>query len=89
MLEQPNVRWSMDFVSDTLSNGRRFRCLTIIDEHTRECMEIEVAHSIPAVKVIAVLERLRQTRGLPEVIVTDNGSEFRSHAFDAWAYAAE
>lgn len=87
VLEQPNVRWSMDFVSDTLSNGRRFRCLTIIDEHTRECLEIEVAHSIPAVKVIAVLEQLRETRELPEVIVTDNGSEFTSRAFDAWAYA--
>jgi putative transposase len=75
----PNERWSMDFMSDTLSSGRRFRCLTIID----------VAHSIPAVRVIEVLERLREERGLPAVIVTDNGSEFTSRAFDAWAYARE
>lgn len=82
-----NERWSMDFVSDTLSNGRRFRCLTIIDEFSRECLGIHVAHSIPAVRVIEVLERLREERGLPEVIMTDNGSEFTSRAFDAWAYS--
>jgi len=82
-----NERWSMDFMSDTLSSGRRFRCLTIIDEFSRECLAIHVAHSIPAVGVIAVLERLREERGLPNVIVTDNGSEFTSRAFDAWAYA--
>ena len=65
----------MDFVSDTLSNGRRFRCLTIMDEFSRECMAIHVAHSIPATGVIEVVERLKQSRGLPEVIITDNGSE--------------
>lgn len=86
-LGQANERWSMDFVSDTLSSGRRFRCLTIVDEFSRECLAIHVAHSIPAVRVIEVLERLRSDRGLPEVVVTDNGSEFTSRAFDAWAYA--
>jgi putative transposase len=87
LLGRPNERWSMDFVSDTLSNGRRFRCLTIMDEFSRECLAIHVAHSIPAVRVIDVLERLREKRGLPEIIMTDNGSEFTSRAFDAWAYA--
>lgn len=82
-----NERWSMDFMSDTLSSGRRFRCLNIIDEFSRECLAIHVAHSIPAVRVIEVLERLREERSLPSVIVTDNGSEFTSRAFDAWAYA--
>lgn len=82
-----NERWSMDFMSDTLSSGRRFRCLTMIDEFSRECLAIQVAQSIPALGVIAVLERLREERGLPDVIVTDNGSEFTSRAFDAWAYA--
>ena len=77
----------MDFVSDTLSNGRRFRCLNIIDEFNRECLAIHVAHSIPSVGVIEVLEQLREERGLPDVIVTDNGSEFTSRAFDAWAYS--
>lgn len=85
----PNERWSMDFMSDTLSSGRRFRCLTIIDEFNRESLAIHVAHSIPAVRVIEVLERLREERGLPNVIVTDNGSEFTSRAFDTWAYARE
>jgi putative transposase len=83
----PNERWSMDFVQDTLSNGRRFRCLTIMDEFSRECLAIHVAHSIPAVGVIEALERLKIERGLPEIIMTDNGSEFTSQAFDAWAYS--
>ena len=86
-LTGPNQRWSMDFVSDTLSTGRRFRCLNIIDEYSRECLAIEVSRSLPSARVIEALERLRVTRGLPPVIVTDNGSEFTSHAFDAWAYA--
>lgn len=86
-LSGPNKRWSMDFVSDTLSSGRTFRCLNIVDEFSRECVALYPSHSIPAVRVIDVLERLRQERGLPEVIVTDNGSEFTSRAFDAWAYA--
>jgi len=83
----PNERWSMDFVSDALSSGRRFRCLTIVDEYDRSALAIEVAHSIPAARVIEVLERLRTERGLPETIITDNGPEFTSRALDAWAYA--
>ena len=86
-LSGPNERWSMDFVSDTLSNGRQFRCLTIMDEFSRECLAIHIAHSIPAAGVIEVMECLKESRGLPEVIITDNGSEFRSRAFDSWAYA--
>lgn len=86
-LGRPNERWSLDFVSDTLANGRTFRCLTVVDEFSRECLAIHVAHSIPAVRVIEVLERLRAERGLPEIVITDNGSEFTSRAFDAWAYA--
>ena len=56
-------------------------------EFSRECLAIHVAHSIPAAGVIEVMERLKESRGLPEVIITDNGSEFRSRAFDSWAYA--
>jgi putative transposase len=85
--QQANQRWCLDFVSDTLSNGRTFRCLAVLDEFTRECLDIHVAHSIPSLRVIEVLERLREERGLPEVLVSDNGSEFTSRAFDAWAYA--
>ncbi len=83
----PDERWSMDFISDSLSSGRQFRCLNVVDEHTRESVVIHVAHSIPATGVIEVLERLKIERGLPDVIVTDNGSEFTSRAFDSWAYA--
>jgi putative transposase len=86
-LARPNKRWNMDFLSDTLSSGRTFRCLTVVDEFSRECVAIYPSNSIPAVRVIEVLERVREERGLPEVIVTDSGSEFTSRAFDAWAYA--
>lgn len=86
-LTGPNQRWCLDFMSDTLASGRTFRCLNIVDEFNRECLAIHVAHSIPSVQVIQVLEQLRDERGLPGVLITDNGSEFTSRAFDAWAYA--
>lgn len=82
-----NDRWSIDFVSDSLMNGRRFRALTIVDDHSRECPAIEVDTSLPAERVIEVLERVGRTRGFPKAIVTDNGPEFISRAFDQWAYA--
>ncbi len=82
-----NERWSMDFVADTLSSGRPFRCLTVVDEFSRESLAVHVAHSIPSIGVIQVLERLREDRGLPKVLVVDNGPEFTSRAFDAWAYS--
>lgn len=81
-----NQRWSMDFISDTLSCGRRFRALTLVDCHSRECLALEVDTSLSGERVVRVLERLRETRGLPQVIQTDNGPEFTGHALDAWAY---
>lgn len=81
-----NQRWSMDFVSDTLSCGRRFRALTLVDCHSRECLALEVDTSLNGERVVRVLERLKETRGLPAVIQTDNGPEFTGHALDAWAY---
>lgn len=84
----PTERWSMDFVSDVLADGRAFRCLTVVDDFTRESLAIEVAHSLPAFRVIAVLERLRATRGLPRSIVCDNGPEFAGKALDCWAHRA-
>lgn len=86
-LTRVNQRWCLDFMSDTLSHGRTFRCLSVLDEFTRECLAVLVAHSIPSVAVIEVLEQLREEHGLPEVLISDNGSEFTSRAFDAWAYA--
>lgn len=89
LLHRLDERWSLDFISDTLSSGRTFRCLAVIDEFSRECLALHAAHSIPAVAVIEVLEALRAERGLPGRIVCDNGSEFTSRAFDAWAYSRD
>jgi len=81
-----NVSWSMDFVADGLIGGRRLRCLTIVDDCTRECLAIEVDTSITGVRVAAVLERLADRRGLPQSITVDNGPEFDGQALDKWAY---
>jgi putative transposase len=83
---QPNQRWSMDFMGDTLASGRTFRTLNIVDDCSRECLEIEVDTSISGVRVTRVLDRIAETRPLPDVIVVDNGPEFTSKALDAWAY---
>ncbi len=84
--ERPNQKWSMDFVSDSTVTGRRFRALTIVDDYSRECPAIEVETSLGGVRVVGVLERLAETRGLPEVITVDNGPEFAGKALDEWAY---
>jgi putative transposase len=83
---QPNERWGMDFIHDACVDGRRFRCLTMVDEFTRECPRIEVDSSLPAARVIATLEQLATARGLPRSIVVDHGPEFISRALDIWAY---
>jgi putative transposase len=84
--QRPNERWSMDFVSDSLVTGRRFRALTIVDDYSRECPVIEVDTSLGGARVVQVLERLAEWRGLPEVITLDNGPEFTGKALDEWAY---
>ena len=83
---RPNERWSMDFMRDTLADGRAFRLFTLVDDCTRECPVIEVDHGLGASRVVAVLERLAATRGLPRTLVLDNGPEFHSRALDAWAF---
>jgi len=83
---RPNERWSMDFVQDALSDGRKFRSLTIVDDFSRECPTIEVDTSIGGFRVARVLDRLSQMRGLPEVITVDNGPEFAGKTLDEWAY---
>jgi putative transposase len=80
-------RWSMDFVVDTLADGRGFRTLNIVDDFTRECLAIEVDRSLPGQRVVRVLERLLATVGRPTTIVMDNGPEFSGRVLDAWAYA--
>lgn len=82
----PNKRWSMDFMSDQLGNGKRIRSLNIVDDYTRECLHIEVDTSIPSQRVIQVLEWLKDLHGLPEQIVMDNGTEFTSLEMDKWFF---
>ena len=84
--QRPNEHWSMDFVSDSIVTGRRFRALTVVDNYSRECPVIEVDTSLGGARVVNVLERLSDTRGLPEVITVDNGPEFVGRALDEWAY---
>jgi len=84
--ERPNERWSMDFITDQLEDGRYFRTLTVVDQYTRECPVLEVAHSLTATKVVDALERVAVQRGYPASITVDNGSEFSSRVMDAWAY---
>ena len=81
-----NERWSMDFVSDSLCHGRKFRILTIVDDYSRESPAIEVDTSLSGLRVARVLDRLAQTRGLPGIITVDNGPEFAGKALDEWAY---
>jgi putative transposase len=85
-LVAPNQCWSMDFVSDALFDGRRFRALTLVDNFSRECLEIEVGTSLKAEDVVRVMERMKFTRGVvPQRIKLDNGSKFISKALDKWA----
>ena len=79
-----NEVWSIDFMNDTLWDGRRFRLLNIIDDYNREILHIESDLSLPTVRLIRVLEYLREFRGLPQMIRVDNGPEFISHKLDMW-----
>jgi putative transposase len=76
----------MDFMVDTLADGRGFRTLNIVDDFTRECVAIEVDRSLPGARVVRVLDRLAATIGLPHVLVSDNGPEFAGRTLDVWAY---
>ena len=78
---------SMDFVADALFDGRRFRALTIVDNYSRECLEIEVGQSLKGEDVVRGMERIKLIRGVvPQRIKVDNGSEFISKSLDKWAY---
>jgi putative transposase len=84
--QAPNRRWSMDFQHDLLATGQRFRSLNIVDDFSRECPAIEVDTSLPGTRVVRVLDRLAETRGLPLEIVLDNGPEMICKALDEWAW---
>ena len=79
-----NEVWSIDFMSDSLWNGRKFRLLNIVDDFNRQMLAMEADISLPALRVIRVLEYLKEFRGLPKMIRADNGPEFISHALDEW-----
>jgi len=79
-----NISWSVDFMSDSLMSGRAFRTLNIIDDFNREGLWIEVDTSLPAERVIRVLEMLALWRGYPQQLRIDNGPEFISHRLRDW-----
>ena len=81
-----NDCWAMDFMSDTLRGGRRFRILNVIDVLSREGLASEVGTSLPARRVVQAVDEIALERGYPARIVVDNGPEFRSATLDAWAY---
>jgi len=84
-----NQVWAYDFVFDACANGQQLKCLTVIDEFTRECLAIDVAGSIRSGRVIEVLSKLISVRGAPKVLRSDNGPEFISRAVLHWVHAAE
>ena len=81
-----NECWAMDYMSDSLASGRRFRIFNVVDALSREGLAVTVDTSLPAVRVIQALEEIALLRGYPARITVDNGPEFRSRAMDAWAY---
>lgn len=84
--DQPNDTWSMDFVHDGLADGRRIRCLNIVDDYTKETLAIEVDTSLSGLRVARVLDRIALHRPLPRRLRVDHGPEFTGLAMDAWAY---
>ena len=80
-----NICWSMDFMSDALMNGRKFRTFNIMDDYNREALMVEPSFSLPAIKVTQLLDQLTLEKGYPDMIRVDNGTEFRSIIFAAWA----
>ena len=83
--DQPNQRWSLDFVSDALTDGRRFRVLTVVDDHTRECLALVVDTSLSGRRVVRELDAIITKRGRPFTVVSDNGTEFTSMAILRWS----
>ncbi len=84
VVAQANHQWALDFMSDSLYCGKRFRTLNIVDEGTRECLDIEVDTSLPAERVVRVLDRLAQQRSLPKQLRVDNGPELISARLLDW-----
>lgn len=84
MPQGPNQRWSLDFVSDALAGGRRFRILTVVDDFTRECLALVADTSLSGARVARELDSVIARRGKPHLVVSDNGTEFTSTALLRW-----
>ena len=84
--ERTDEHWSIDFVADQLATGQRVRILTAVDHFSRECVCLEAGYHIPASVVTTALEHAITRRATPKVITLDNGTEFTSSHFDAWAH---
>lgn len=82
--EAVNQTWSVDFMSDTLWDGRKYRLLNIVDDFNREVIHIEADTSLPTARLIRILEYLKEFRGLPQTLRVDNGPEFISCKLDLW-----
>ena len=82
---QPDQTWSLDFMSDSLANGRTFRTLNVIDDFNREALWIEVDTSLPAERVVQVLDKLLFERAAPQQIRMDNGPELIAQRLESWA----
>jgi putative transposase len=82
---QPNISWSMDFMSDALYDGRKLRIFNVIDDYNREALMVEPSYSLPANKVTHLLDVIASVRCYPEMIRVDNGTEFTSIVFRRWA----
>jgi len=83
--EQPNVSWSVDFMSDALASGQRFRTFNVIDDFNREVLWISTDTSIPSLKVMRILDQIAGCHGNPRQIRSDNGPEFLAHRLQQWA----
>ncbi|HYF02275.1 MAG TPA: IS3 family transposase [Patescibacteria group bacterium] len=82
--QHPNQVWSLDFMSDSLWDGRTYRLLNVMDDYNRQVLAVEADTSLPALRVIRILEQLKECRGLPQMIRVDNGPEFISFKLDHW-----
>jgi putative transposase len=84
LADRPNAVWTYDFIHDAAANGLRFKCLTVVDEYTRECLAITVDRSLPAQCVLAVLAQLVARYGPPGILRSDNGPEFIARRVRHW-----
>jgi putative transposase len=84
LADRPNAVWTYDLIHDACTDGTRFKCLTVVDEFTRECLAITVARSLPADRALQALMQLVARRGAPQYLRSDNGPEFIAHRIRRW-----